>query len=183
MYTKLIFALLGLACYVAWIVAIPVVPKLPQPFIVICALGLLILRPHQVIGGSCLAGLLWDFFDWQVRLGLHAVVLGVAVYIMTPLQSWIDPSRKISLPLMAIMLTWLTTLINPIFGKLLGCFSSAPIGWWKEALLVQPLYQAAFALWLLPLLTHLSKQNIEQNHPVGAIKLELYRRSTDGSYP
>jgi len=183
MHSKLIFATLGLVCYVMWIAALTVAPALPQPFIVVCALGLLVLRPHQVIGGSCLAGLLWDLFDWQVRLGLHAVVLGIAVYLMLPLQVWLDPRRTMSLPIVAIVFTWLTAIIHPIFGKLLGCFASLPIGWWKDALIVQPLYQAAFALWLLPLLKYLSKHSVEQKVSDGVIKLELYRRSTDGSYP
>ncbi|MFZ4098857.1 MAG: rod shape-determining protein MreD [Chlamydiia bacterium] len=150
MRQKLLFLLLGSLASIAWATSLAWSSSPPQYLIVVCALGLLRLSRSASVGGACLAGLVWDALDWQVRLGSHAVTLGLACFCLHGLQRRFDVARLFSLPTITLILAWSTALLQPLVMGLFGCSVEFPGGWWGLCLGKHPVELCLASMALLP---------------------------------
>jgi rod shape-determining protein MreD len=172
MSEKLFFALFGGLLAAAWVSALALqTTSPPQLLIVVCALGCLRLSKSAAVGGACLAGLIWDAFDWQVRLGTHAGALGISCFLLSALRSKLEISQPVAWPAMTALLSVNATVSSWILSHLLGVHDPMPLGWWWERACVHSLWLALLAVALLPWRKAFRSQTAGGDAPVSLIPL------------
>jgi cell shape-determining protein MreD len=173
MREKCFFALFGFVAATVWVMGLAVHPQLPQWLLLVCGLGCLRLSKGAVVGGACLAGLIWDAFDWQVRLGTHAVVLGIGCFLLSGLRSKLEINQPAAWPVMSALLGLWSAIGTILVGHLLGVHDTMPQGWWSAHLIEHPVWLAALAVALSPWRTLCRSSQPQQDAPVSLIPLFL----------
>ena len=174
MREKIFFACLGSLAALAWAasMAMQATPA-PQLLIVVCSLGLLRLSKSASVGGACLAGLIWDAFDWQVRFGSHSVALGLSVYLLSGIQARLEASQPTAWPSATASLAVVVGFVDFLCRHLLGVHDAMPAGWWADHLVWHPLWLTLLSVALLPWRTMCQRAHVATDAPVSLIPLFL----------
>lgn len=174
MREKIFFACMGTLAAAAWVacMAMQTTPP-PQLLIVVCSLGLLRLSKSAAVGGACLAGLIWDAFDWQVRFGSHSMALGLSVFLLSGIQTKLEVSQPTAWPSTTAALAVVVTFVDFLCRHLLGVHDAMPTAWWSEHLVWHPLWLTLLTVALLPWRTLCQRAHTGTDAPVSLIPLFL----------
>jgi cell shape-determining protein MreD len=173
MREKCFFALFGFLAALVWVSGLAIEPHFPQWLLLVCSLGCLRLSRGAVVGGACLAGLIWDAFDWQVRLGTHAATLGIGCFLLSGWRSKLELDQPAAWPVMSACLGAWSAIGTVLIGHLLGVHDAMPAGWWSAHLIEHPVWLAALSVALSPWRSLCRSSYAQTDAPVSLIPLFL----------